>query len=174
MDCSTKYSPVLHYLLEFAQIHVHWVGDSNPLVLCCPLLLLSSIFPSIRIFSNELALPIRWSNYWSFSTLRYPHSFLLDHSCLTTFNLPWLMDLTFQAVGVVWSLLYNVWASAWKIQMEWGNLDSWVLRASRECSEKAMAPHSSTLAWKIPRTEEPGRLQSMGLLRVRDNWATSL
>ena len=40
--------------------------------------------------------------------------------------------------------------------------------------EKAMAPHSSTLAWKIPRTEEPPGLQSMGLLRVRHNWATSL
>ena len=41
-------------------------------------------------------------------------------------------------------------------------------------TEKAMAPHSSTLAWKIPWTEEPGRLQSMGSLRVRHNWATSL
>ena len=41
-------------------------------------------------------------------------------------------------------------------------------------SEKAMAPHSSTLAWKIPWTEEPGRLQSMGLRRVGHNWATSL
>ena len=40
-------------------------------------------------------------------------------------------------------------------------------------SEKAMATHSSTLAWKIPWTEEPGRLQSMGSLRVRHNWATS-
>ena len=40
--------------------------------------------------------------------------------------------------------------------------------------EKAMAPHSSTLAWKIPWPEEPGRLQSMGLLRVRHNWVTSL
>ena len=40
--------------------------------------------------------------------------------------------------------------------------------------EKAMAPHSSTLAWKIPWTEEPGRLQSMGSLRVRCDWATSL
>ena len=40
--------------------------------------------------------------------------------------------------------------------------------------EKAMAPHSSTLAWKIPWMEEPGRLQSMGLLRVRHDWATSL
>ena len=41
-------------------------------------------------------------------------------------------------------------------------------------TEKAMAPHSSTLAWKIPWTEEPGRLQSMGSLRVGHNWATSL
>ena len=41
-------------------------------------------------------------------------------------------------------------------------------------SEKAMAPHSSTLAWKISRTEEPGRLQSMGSLRVGHDWATSL
>ena len=40
--------------------------------------------------------------------------------------------------------------------------------------EKAMAPHSSTLAWKIPWAEEPGRLQSMGSWRVRHNWATSL
>ena len=43
-----------------------------------------------------------------------------------------------------------------------------------EKMEKAMAPHSSTLAWKIPRAEEPGRLQSVGSLRVRHNWATSL
>ena len=42
------------------------------------------------------------------------------------------------------------------------------------CSEKAMAPHSSTLAWQIPWTQEPGRLQSMGSLRVGHNWATSL
>ena len=43
-----------------------------------------------------------------------------------------------------------------------------------ECMEKAMATHSSILAWKIPRMEEPGRLQSMGSLRVRQDWATSL
>ena len=44
----------------------------------------------------------------------------------------------------------------------------------REISEKAVAPHSSTLAWRIPRTEEPGRLQSMGSLRVGHDWETSL
>ena len=45
---------------------------------------------------------------------------------------------------------------------------------STSSPEKAMAPHSSTLAWKIPWTEEPGRLQSMGSLRVRHDWAASL
>ena len=48
MDCSTPGLPVLHYLPEFAQTHVHWVGEA---ILCCPLLL-TSIFPSIRVFSN--------------------------------------------------------------------------------------------------------------------------
>ena len=52
----------------------------------------------------------------------------------------------------------------WNLFLVWG----------RSYSEKAMAPHSSTLAWKIPWMEEPGGLQSMGLLRVRHDWATSL
>ena len=64
----TAWSSVLHYLSEFAQIHVHWVGDaiqpSHPLL---PLSPLSSVFPSIRVFSNESALGIRWPKYWSFS-----------------------------------------------------------------------------------------------------------
>ena len=50
----------------------------------------------------------------------------------------------------------------------------YLLYTSVYMSEKAVAPHSSTLAWKIPRTEEPGRLQSMGSLRVGHDWATSL
>ena len=50
----------------------------------------------------------------------------------------------------------------------------WFEWSSRALSEKAMAPHSSTLAWKIPWTEEPGRLQSMGSLRVGNDWAPSL
>ena len=70
MDCSMPEFPVLHHLLEFAQTYVHGVEDaiqtSQPL-LCHPLFLLSSIFPSIRVFSNELALCIMWPKYWSFS-----------------------------------------------------------------------------------------------------------
>ena len=49
-----------------------------------------------------------------------------------------------------------------------------IIPVSTRKTEEAMAPHSSTLAWKIPWTEEPGMLQSMGLLRVRQDWATSL
>ena len=68
MDCNAPGFPVLHYLSEFAQTHIHWVSDaiqpSNPLQ---PLLLLPSIFPSIRVFPNESALHIRWPKYWSFN-----------------------------------------------------------------------------------------------------------
>ena len=52
--------------------------------------------------------------------------------------------------------------------------EGWIDTTRVVQTEKAMAPHSSTLAWKIPRTEEPGGLQSMGSLRVGHDWATSL
>ena len=68
MNCSMPGFPVLHCLPEFAQTHVHQVGDAiQPFVLCCPLLLLPSIFSSIRVFSNESTLRLRWSKYWRFS-----------------------------------------------------------------------------------------------------------
>ena len=60
MDCSMPDSPVLPYLPEFAEIlSIEWVMLSNHLILYCPLLLLPSIFPSTRVFTSELALPIR-------------------------------------------------------------------------------------------------------------------
>ena len=68
MDCSTPGFPVHHQLLELAQTHVHRVSDgiqpSHPLLSPSPP---PSIFPSIRVFSNETALCIRWPKYWSFS-----------------------------------------------------------------------------------------------------------
>ena len=68
MDCSTPGFPVHHQLPEFIQTHIHQVSDpSNHLILCGTLLLLPSIFPSIRVFSNESVLHIRWPKYWSFS-----------------------------------------------------------------------------------------------------------
>ena len=68
MDCSSPDFPVLYCLPEFAQTHARWVNDaSNHLILCCLLHLPSSIFPSIRVFSNESALRLRWPKCWSFS-----------------------------------------------------------------------------------------------------------
>ena len=69
MDCSTPGFPVLHHLPELAQtlLSIESVMPSNHLILCHPLLLLPSIFPSIRAFANESVLRIRWPRYWSFS-----------------------------------------------------------------------------------------------------------
>ena len=68
MACSTSGLPVNQELPEFTQTHVHWVGDviqpSHPL---SPLLFPLSVFPIIRVFSNESVLHIRWPKYWSFS-----------------------------------------------------------------------------------------------------------
>ena len=71
MDYSTPGFPVLLYVSEFVEIHVHWVDPkwSNHLILCWSLLILPSIFPSIRVFSSEWALPIRRPKYWSFSSV---------------------------------------------------------------------------------------------------------
>ena len=68
MDCSMSDPSVLHCLPEFTQIHAHWVDDAiQPTHSLLPPLLLPSIFPSIRVFSNESALPIKWPKYWSIS-----------------------------------------------------------------------------------------------------------
>ena len=68
MNHSTPGLPVHHQLLEFTQTHVHRVGDAiQHLILCRPLLLLPSIPPSIRVFSSESTLRMRWPKYWSFS-----------------------------------------------------------------------------------------------------------
>ena len=75
---------------------------SNHLILCCPLLLLPSIFPSIRVFSNESALCIRWQNYWSFSFSISPSN---EHSGLISFRMDWLDFLAVQ--GTLKSLLQH-------------------------------------------------------------------
>ena len=67
MDCSTPGFPVHHHLLQLAQTHVHRVSDAiQPIILCHPFLLPPSTFPSIRVFSSESLLRIRWPKYWSF------------------------------------------------------------------------------------------------------------
>ena len=75
---------------------------SNHLILCHPLLLLPSIFPSIRVFSNESALSIRWPKYWSFSFKISPTN---EHPGLISFRMDWLDLLAVQ--GTLKSLLQH-------------------------------------------------------------------
>ena len=88
---------------EFTQTHVHWVGDAiQPSHPCRPLLLLPSIFPSIRVFSNESALLIRWPKYWNFSFNISPSN---EHPGLISFRMDWLDLLAVQ--GILKSLLQH-------------------------------------------------------------------
>ena len=96
MDCSTLALPVHHQLSELTQTHVHRVSEpSNHLILCCPLLLLPSTFPSIRVFSNESALHIRWPKYWTFSFSLSPSN---ECSRLISFRMDWLDLLTLKSL----------------------------------------------------------------------------
>ena len=101
MDCSMPDFLVHHQLLELTQTHVHWVSDtiqlSHPLN---PLLLLPSIFPSIRVFSSKSVLHIRWPKYWSFS---FSISLSYEYSGLISFRMDCLDLLAVQ--GILKSLL---------------------------------------------------------------------
>ena len=116
--------PVLHYLPEFAQTHVYWVGDAiQP---SCPLLLLPSVFLSIRVFSNESALCIRWLKYWSFSISMSPSH---EYSGLFPLQLTGLISLQSQGLSRVFSSTirkYQFLHSAFTVQlshsyMNWKN-----------------------------------------------------
>ena len=94
MDCSTPGFFVLHIswsLLKFMSIES--VMPSNHLILCCPLLLLPSIFSSIRVFSKETVLPIRWPKYWSLS---FSISTSNEYSGLISFRIDWFDLLVVQ------------------------------------------------------------------------------
>ena len=81
---------------------IELVMPSNHLIFCCPLLLLPSIFPSIRVFTNELVLPLRWPKYWSFS---FSISHSNEYSGLISFRMVWLDLLAVQ--GTLKSLLQH-------------------------------------------------------------------
>ena len=103
MNHSMPGLPVHHQLWESTQIHVQWIGDAIQqwnLILCRPILLLPSIFPSIRVFSNESALCMRWPKYWSFSFNISPSN---EHPGLISFRMDWLDLLAVQ--GALKSLL---------------------------------------------------------------------
>ena len=96
MDCSTPGLPVPYYLLESAQMYVYWIGDaiqpSHPLPFL--LLLLPSVFPSIKVFFNESDLHISWPKYWSFSV-----SPSAEYSGLIFFRIDWFDLLAVQGTS---------------------------------------------------------------------------
>ena len=174
-------------------LSIKLVMPFNHLILCCLLLLPLSIFPSLRVFSNESVLCIRWPKHWSFSFNISPSN---EHPGLISFRMDWLALLAVQ--GTLKSLLQHHSSKAsilrhsafFTVQLSYpymttgktivlprrtfvGKVMS-LLFNMLSSLEKAMAPHSSTLAWKIPWTKEPGGLQSMGSLGVGHDWATSL
>ena len=85
--------------------------ESNHIILCCPLLLLPSIFPSIRVFSNESVLCIRWPKYWSFSFSTSPFN---EYAGLIFFRIYWFDLLAVQ--GPLKSLLQH---QSWKASILW-------------------------------------------------------
>ena len=102
MDCSTPGFPVHHLLLKLAETHVHQVGDAiQHLIFYHHLLLLPSIFPSIRVFLNESALCISWPKYWNFSI-----SLSNKYSGLISFRIEWF-DL-FVVQGTLRNLLNTI------------------------------------------------------------------
>ena len=94
MDCSTTGFPGHHISQSLCKLmSIESVMPSNHLTLCRPLLLLPSIFPSIRVFSNESVLRIRWPKYWSFSFNISPSN---EHPGLISFRMDWLDLLAVQ------------------------------------------------------------------------------
>ena len=113
MDCSTPRFSISHYLPEFAQIHVHEsVMPSNHLSLCHPLLLLPSIFPSIRVFTNESVFHIRCPKYWGLSFSITPSN---ENSGLISFRIdsfdflafPWTLKSLLQHHSLKASILWR-------------------------------------------------------------------
>ena len=103
MNCSTPGLPVHHQLLDSLRLtSIESVVPSSHLILCRPLLLLPPIPPSIRVFSNESTLRMRWPKYWSFSFSISPSN---EHPGLISFRMDWLDLLAVQ--GTLKSLLQH-------------------------------------------------------------------
>ena len=163
-------------LLKLMSIEL--VMPSNHLILCGPLLLLPSIFPRIRVFSNESVLRIRWPKYWSFSFSISPSN---EYSGLISFKIDWFDLLAVK--GPLKSLLQHHSSKAPILQhstffihkclyLHMGGAvvknppanagdtqETWVESLSqKDPLEEEVATYSSILAWEIPWTEEPGGL----------------
>ena len=117
MDCSTPGLPITNSRSLLKLMSIELVMPSNHLILCRPLLLLPSIFPTIRVFSDESTLRMRWPKYWGFSFSISPSN---DYSGLISFRMNWLHLPAVQ--GTLKSLLQHhsskasiLWCSAFFI-----------------------------------------------------------
>ena len=191
MDCSAPGSVLLSFIISQSLLKlmsIKSVMPSNHLILCHPFLLPPSIFPSIKVFSNESALSIKWPEYWSFGFNISPSN---EYSRLFQLGLTGLISLQSKGLSRVfinttvqkhWFLGPQsfLWSSShihtWLLKKPsfgyiWTSLvaqmvkrlstmwETWVQALGwKDPLEKEMAIHSSTIAWKIPWTEEPGRL----------------
>ena len=133
MNCSTAGLPVNHQLPEFKLISTESVMPSSHLILCCPLLLLPPIPPSIRVFSNESTLCMRWPKYWSFSFSISPSN---EHPGLISFRMNWLDLLAVQ--GTLKNLLQHHsskasilrWSAFFAVQLSHPYHDHWSWESS--------------------------------------------
>ena len=196
MNRSTPGLPVHHQLPEFTQTaSIESVMPPSHLILCRPLLFLPPIPPSIKVFSSESTLCMRWPKYWSFSFSISPSK---EIPGLISFRVDWLDLLAVH--GTLKSLLQHhsskasiLWCSAFFQRKQWhptpvvlpGKSHGWRslvgyspwgceesdtterLHFHFHALEQEMATHSSILAWRIPGTEEAGGLPFMGSHRVR-------
>ena len=101
MDCSVPGLPVHHQRLEFTQTHIiKSVIPSNHLILCCPILLPPLVLPSIRVFSDESVLHIRWPKYWNFSFSISPSN---EYSELISFGIDCWISLKSKGLSRIFS-----------------------------------------------------------------------
>ena len=167
MDCSMPGLPVPHYLLEFAQVHVHWISDAlQPSHPCLPLLLPSvsqhkGLFQwvgCLHLVAKVLEFQLQHQSFqwilksWyplGFTGLIRPIRFLASLVAQTVKSLPAMWETWVQSLG-------------WEDPLE-----------KKMAIPSGILEFSSILAWRIPSTEEPGGVQSMGLQRVRHDWVTN-
>ena len=194
-------STVSWSLLKF--MYIQSMMPSNQIILCRPLLLLPSLFSSIRVFSNESALRIRWAKYWGFSFSISPSNESVLPKVWFPLGFDWFDLLAVQGTLKKLFQHHNLKASILRssafygpaltsVPNSWKNhsfdcMDLWlsgrvVLLPVQEMQETWVRSlgqkdpleeetQSSILVWRIPWTEKPGGLKSMGSQRVRCNWA---
>ena len=150
--------PVLHYLLDLLKLmFIESVMPSNHLISVTPFFSCLQTFPASGSFPMNQFFASGGQSFWSFSFSIGPSN---EYSGLISFRMDWLDLLAIQRI--LKSLLQHHISKASILQCS-----AFFIVQLSHLMEKAMAPHSSTLGWKIPWTEEPSRLQPMRLHRVR-------